>query len=227
MPANSTMPKAEALTLPAPAGDFAAGLPGLRGRDPGSIATGKRISSRRSRVSCGAGTPERRHFAGGSVAGLYRLAFAFGDLATAAARDFAGSGAKRQAASRSIAAFLRSRSRTVVPDQAASAGSALRPTGVGKPAVQPAGAVVSARTNNGGITRPPACAALPSPTRRSSSFRSGRCWMCWRRPILPRPIPKCCRRRSRVAAEFRVRLAELVQRLDAAVVGWQATGARH
>src|SRR4029079_138268 len=49
---------------------------------------------------------------------------------------------------------------------------------------------------------PPACAGLPNPTRRSSSSRCGRCWMCWRRPISPRPIPKCCRRRSRPAASM-------------------------
>ena len=56
--------------------------------------------------------------------------------------------------------------------------------------------------SNGGTMRRPACAALRRRTRPSSSSRCGRCWTCFRRPILPRPIRKCCRRRSRAAARI-------------------------
>ena len=80
---------------------------------------------------------------GSAAAGLYGLAFASGLVAAATDRDFAGRAGRSEAAFRSCAALLFARAWTVVADQAASAGQALRPAGVGTSAIQSDGAGVS------------------------------------------------------------------------------------
>ena len=149
MQPKSTLPTAEVTVLPVRARIADQGDAGSRPCRPNRSSRRRRRRTRdisgRPRPACHAGAPERRHFAGGVVAGLYGLAVASGFVAAAADRNRAGSLGRRQALLRRLAALLLARAGAVVADQAAAAGQALRPAGVGTSAVQSDGAGLSAR----------------------------------------------------------------------------------
>ncbi len=223
---KSTLPTAEVTVLPVRpgvAGQGEARQPAVPIESQALTADGRRRRCRdisgRPRPACHAGSPQRRHFAGGVVAGLYGLAIASGRLATAADRDRAGSPGRHQALLRSRAAFLLARAGTVVADQAAAAGQALRPAGVGTAAVQSDGAGLSAR--------PTMVAQRDHGRARRREAERGD-----RRVFGPADAGRdvafqFCRDQSGSAAEnvrerrqqFRARLAEFLQRLDAPGVG--------
>ena len=196
------------------------------GRAPRSSPELTKGSSRRrisrSRVPRDAGAPDRRHIAGCPVAGLYRLGFAFGGGAAAANGDRPGRIAERETVLRNRASLLLARSGAVVPDQAAAAGSTLCRAGVGKSAVQSARAGVSAeramvaqrdhrRARRGAAERGDRRVLGAAGARYAGAVQFRR----YQSRSAAEGLPE--RRR-----EFRVRLAELVQRLDALAVRRQA-----
>ena len=231
MQPKSTLPTAEVTVVP-----LRAPCRGPGGRPPADRTAARAASARcrerrdisgRSRVSCDAGAPERRHFAGRAVAGLYRLALASGGVAAAADRDFAGGpGRDAKRLLRSRAAFLLARAGAVVADQAAAAGPALRPAGVGTAAVQSDGAGVSARRTmvaQRHHRRARRCEAERGDRRVLGPADAGRAVAVQFRRDQSRSAAEGVPERRR---EFRVRLAELLQRLDAAVVGGQGSRSR-
>jgi hypothetical protein len=86
----------------------------------------------------------RGHIADRAVAGLHRLGRAFGWGSGAAAGVEPGRFVRREAILRSWTPFFRSPIRSLVPDQAAAAGSTVCRTRVGTPSIQSARAGVPA-----------------------------------------------------------------------------------
>ena len=202
MPANSTMPKAEALTLPAPAGDDAPRAPRRRTARPRFTQQQEDESHPADRAFHAA----LARLSGGISPIALLLAYTdwLSHLATSPQRQLEIS----QAAVRDARRLLEASQHFFAAGQ--GPWSLIKPQPQDRRFARPEWEIppfnllaqAFLQVSNGGTTRPPACAALPNPTRRSSSSRSGRCWTCWRHPISPRPIPKCCRRRSRAAARI-------------------------
>ena len=156
----------------------------------------------RSRVSCDAGAVHGRDFAAGLVARLARLELASRCGAAASDGNVAQRPARHRPADGSRCARDVTGPKAVVRDSAAGAGSPFQRTTVGEPRRSICWRRHFCSQRAGGTMPRPACAACRTQTKPSSSSRCGRCSTCWRRRISRRPIRRCWRRHSRVAARI-------------------------
>ena len=232
----STLPKAEAPRLPCPAhapgyGEDRRAVVPSEARRRARTPKPPRASSRRRIEADRAFHAMLARLTGGISPVALSLAYIdwASHLAAAPQRQMeivAGRLAERESVSRSCAALFLARSGTLVPDQAAAAGSALCQAGVGNSAVQSARAGVSAE-------RAMVAQRDHRRARRGAAERGDRRVLGAAGARYAGAV-QFRRDQSRSAAEgvperrreFRIRLAELVQRLDAPAVRRQAAGRR-